>query len=126
MKVENCQSHSSGTHRDAGSVRLPALSRTAEGVRKQSGPLHWDYTAPWRATRQCFPPVGLNDNQLDPIQRELLGHCNQIQPTYFPILNVEKYEGKNLIVLWAPGGHTPSGCMTAARIPGRCPGVALG
>jgi ATP-dependent DNA helicase RecG len=52
-----------------------------------------------------FPPVGLNDNQLDPIQRELLGYCNQIQPTYFPILSVEKYEGKNLIVLWAPGGQ---------------------
>jgi ATP-dependent DNA helicase RecG len=51
-----------------------------------------------------FPPVGLKDNQLDPIQRELLGYCNQIQPTYFPILSVERYEGKNLIVLWAPGG----------------------
>ena len=51
-----------------------------------------------------FPPVGLNDNQLDPIQRELLGYCNLIQPTYFPILSVEKYEGKNLIVLWSPGG----------------------
>ncbi len=32
-----------------------------------------------------FPPVGLNDSQLDPIQRELLGYCNQIQPSYFPI-----------------------------------------
>lgn len=51
-----------------------------------------------------FPPVGLNDRQLDPIQRELLGYCNLIQPTYFPILSVEQYEGKNLIVLWAPGG----------------------
>ena len=51
-----------------------------------------------------FPPVGLNDNQLDPIQRELLGYCNLIQPTYFPILSVEKYEGKSLIVLWSPGG----------------------
>jgi ATP-dependent DNA helicase RecG len=38
------------------------------------------------------------------IQRELLGYCNQIQPSYFPILSVEKYEGKNLIVLWSPGG----------------------
>ena len=52
-----------------------------------------------------FPPVGVNDNQLDPIQRELLGYCNLIQPAYFPILSVEKCEGKNLIVLWAPGGQ---------------------
>ncbi len=52
-----------------------------------------------------FPPVGLHDNQLDPIQRELLAICNQIQPSYFPILSVEQYEGKNLIVLWSPGGQ---------------------
>jgi ATP-dependent DNA helicase RecG len=55
--------------------------------------------------KPVFPPVGLNDNQLDPIQRELLGHCNLIQPTYFPVLSVEKCQGKNLIVLWAPGGQ---------------------
>ncbi len=55
--------------------------------------------------KAIFPPVGLNDNQLDPIQRELLQYCNLIQPTYFPILSVEKVEGRNLIVLWAPGGQ---------------------
>ena len=52
-----------------------------------------------------FPPVGLNDNQLDPIQQQLLAFCNQIQPPYFPILSVEEYEGRKLIVLWAPGGQ---------------------
>lgn len=52
-----------------------------------------------------FPPVGLNDNQLDPIQRDLLTYCNLIQPTYFPNLSIEKFEGRNLIVLWAPGGQ---------------------
>ena len=53
-----------------------------------------------------FPPVGLHANQLDKIQRELLGHCNLIQPPYFPILSVEVFEGRNLIVLWSPGGQT--------------------
>jgi len=52
-----------------------------------------------------FPPVGLPDNQLDKIQRELLAHCQLIQPPYFPVLSVEEVEGRRLIVLWAPGGQ---------------------
>lgn len=52
-----------------------------------------------------FPPTGVPENQLDRIQRELLGFCNQIQPPYFPLLSVEHFEGRNLIVLWAPGGQ---------------------
>jgi ATP-dependent DNA helicase RecG len=52
-----------------------------------------------------FPPTGVPENQLDKIQRELLGLCNQIQPPYFPLLSVERFEGRNLIVLWAPGGQ---------------------
>jgi len=56
--------------------------------------------------RPIFPPKGLRDNQLDPIQRELLEFCNQIQPPYFPVLSLERYAHRNLIVLWAPGGQT--------------------
>ena len=52
-----------------------------------------------------FPPTGVPDNQLDKIQRELLQYCNQIRPTYFPMLSVERFEGRHLIVLWAPGGQ---------------------
>lgn len=52
-----------------------------------------------------FPPVGLQANQLDPIQRELQACCHLIQPAYFPILSVEQFEGRNLIVLWSPGGQ---------------------
>ena len=52
-----------------------------------------------------FPPVGLAANQLDKIQRELLGYCNLIQPPYFPMLSVEEFEGRHLIVLSAPGGQ---------------------
>ena len=51
-----------------------------------------------------FPPVGLQESQLDLIQRELLQYCQMIQPTYFPVLSVEQVEGRHLIVLWAPGG----------------------
>lgn len=53
-----------------------------------------------------FPPVGVADNQLDKIQRELLQYANLIQPPYFPVLSIESFDGKNLVVLWAPGGQT--------------------
>ena len=52
-----------------------------------------------------FPPAGLNVEQLDKIQRELLSHCQMIQPPYFPVLSVEDMGGRTLIVLWAPGGQ---------------------
>lgn len=52
-----------------------------------------------------FPPVGVPDKQLDKIQRELLGYCNLIQPPQFPMLSIENFAGKNLIVLWVPGGQ---------------------
>lgn len=55
--------------------------------------------------RPVFPPVGLKDNQLDKIQRELLKTCKLIEPPYFPILSVDCFKGKNIIVLWAPGGQ---------------------
>ena len=56
--------------------------------------------------RPIFPPRGLDGDQLDRIQRDLLQHCNLIQPPYFPMLSLERFEERNLIVLWAPGGET--------------------
>ena len=53
-----------------------------------------------------FPPVGIPEDQLDKIQQELQRYCNLIQPPYFPHLSVERYEGRSLLVLWAPGGLT--------------------
>lgn len=55
--------------------------------------------------RPVFPPAGLKSSQLDKIQRELLAHCQLIQPPYFPVLSMEEVEGRKLIVLWAPGGQ---------------------
>ncbi|HVC94796.1 MAG TPA: ATP-binding protein [Pirellulales bacterium] len=52
-----------------------------------------------------FPPVSLAHNQLDKIQRELLQYGNLIQPPYFPVLSIETFAGKTLVVLWAPGGQ---------------------
>ena len=52
-----------------------------------------------------FPPAGLNANQLDRIQRELLQYCHLMRPHYFPILSVEQFAGQHLIVLWVRGGE---------------------
>ena len=57
------------------------------------------------AGQPFFPPVGIPENGLDKIQRELLGYCNLIQPPYFPILTIEEIEGRKLIVLQCPGGQ---------------------
>ncbi|WP_217907205.1 helix-turn-helix domain-containing protein [Massilia sp. BJB1822] len=44
------------------------------------------------------------DKQIDKIQQELLAACQLIRPPYFPLLSVEVFEGRKLIVLCAPGG----------------------
>ena len=55
-----------------------------------------------------FPPVGLAPSQIDKIQQELLAACQLIQPPYFPSLSVQEVEGRQLLVLQAPGGmHRP-------------------
>ena len=51
-----------------------------------------------------FPPAGVDPKALDKIQQELQTYCNLIQPLYFPHLSVEHFEGRTLLVLWAPGG----------------------
>ena len=55
-----------------------------------------------------FPPVGLAPSRIDKIQQELLAACQLIQPPYFPSLSVQEVEGRQLMVLQAPGGmHRP-------------------
>ncbi|MBN2425543.1 MAG: putative DNA binding domain-containing protein [Calditrichaceae bacterium] len=51
-----------------------------------------------------LPPAGLNQNQLDPIQHELLNICHRLRPNYFPIVEPVVYEEKNILLIWAPGG----------------------
>ncbi|MBY4897227.1 helix-turn-helix domain-containing protein [Cupriavidus sp. AU9028] len=70
-----------------------------------------------------FPPVGLPDNQPDKIQRELLAHCQLIQPPYFPVLSLEVVEGRNQIVLQAPGGQTRPYKARKSSLPTRKPGA---
>jgi ATP-dependent DNA helicase RecG len=50
------------------------------------------------------PVKGLDNSQLDTIQREMIGFNNLIEPAFFPSVSVEQLDGKNIIVMWVMGG----------------------
>ncbi len=50
------------------------------------------------------PVSGIDKKSLDRIQKELLNKCNLIEPRYIPVVNSEVYKGKNILVIWVPGG----------------------
>ena len=49
--------------------------------------------------------VGINENEIDKVQKELYELSHKILPNYFPISSIEKYEGKILLIIWCPGGE---------------------
>jgi len=52
-----------------------------------------------------LPPIGMDDHDIDRIQRELIGECKgYISPDYLPHLFIEQYQEKTLIIIWAPAG----------------------
>src|SRR5690606_24962735 len=54
--------------------------------------------------RPILPPVGLQHNQLDAIQKKILELGHKIAPTYFPIAQPYLLQGKHILVLWCPAG----------------------
>lgn len=53
------------------------------------------------------PPAGLQPEQIDAIQKELLNLGNSaIQPPYHPLTAVYEVQGELILVLWVPGGET--------------------
>ena len=51
-----------------------------------------------------LPVKGLTKSSINRINKELLQKCNLIEPRYIPIVEQASYEGKEIIVLWIPGG----------------------
>ena len=51
-----------------------------------------------------LPPRGLENANVDGIQREILGQCNRIHPRYHPVLFPVVYHDRLIVVVWAPGG----------------------
>ena len=54
--------------------------------------------------RPVFPVKGIDPNEVDVIQKELLNVCHLIEPVYLPVVEPCVYEGKCLLIVWAPGG----------------------
>jgi len=51
-----------------------------------------------------LPPAGLQQNQLDKIQNEVLEIGNRIQPAYLPIMQPYLLDGQHILILWCPAG----------------------
>ena len=54
--------------------------------------------------RPLLPPSGLQHNQLDNIQSNVVDIANRIQPSYTPITQPYIIDNKHILVLWCPAG----------------------
>jgi len=50
------------------------------------------------------PVLGFNPKDLEKVEKELIGYCNLIKPTYMPRLSLEPIDGKQVLVIWVPAG----------------------
>lgn len=50
------------------------------------------------------PVKGFNPDDFETVQKEMIGFCNQIQPTYFPTLSLEEIDGKHVLAIWVSAG----------------------
>ena len=55
--------------------------------------------------RPVLPLKGLDPDDLDNIQLDLLNKCNSIEPRYIPIIEPYTVDGKEILVLWIAGGE---------------------
>ena len=53
-----------------------------------------------------LPPIGLQQNQLDKIQGEIIALAHQMSPTYFPITQPYVLQDQHVLVLWCPAGDS--------------------
>lgn len=47
----------------------------------------------------------LNINEINNIQKDILRYCNFLKPKYIPETELVNYKGKNLLLVWCPGGY---------------------
>ncbi len=54
--------------------------------------------------KPILPPLGVESNQLDSIQKKLIELSKKIQPNYFPVIEPVVFQNKHILILWCPGG----------------------
>ena len=54
--------------------------------------------------RPMRPVKGLELNEIEPIEKDMIGFNNLIQPAYYPHTSLEDVDGKKVLVIWIPGG----------------------
>lgn len=56
--------------------------------------------------KPLLPPKGLQPEQADKIQKELLNLCKQrLKPDYTPIVEPVAFQNKLILIIWCPGGQ---------------------
>lgn len=54
--------------------------------------------------RPVLPPVGLNDDEIDGILKDMVSFNNLINPAHHPKISIEEVQGKKILVIWAFAG----------------------
>lgn len=49
-----------------------------------------------------LPPAGLSMGDIASAQKWLSGNCRRLDPAYLPVISPEIFEGRNILVIWAP------------------------
>ena len=55
--------------------------------------------------RPKLPLAGLDPDSIDSIQLDLFNKCNSIEPRCIPVIKPYTVDGKDILVLWIPGGE---------------------
>jgi len=56
--------------------------------------------------RPLLPPRGLEEKEIDRIQKEIIGECKgRISPDYLPVLFVESFQERLILIIWVPAGE---------------------
>jgi len=55
--------------------------------------------------KPIYPPRGIDVTQLDKMQKDVLSVCSRLKPAYTPIISHEKFQDRDILIIWVPGGN---------------------
>ena len=63
-----------------------------------------------RDGRAELPPARFSDREIEDAQRWLRGNRNRLVPVYQPMLSLEEFKSRQIVVVWAPASETKPHC----------------